>query len=150
MTMQATQAVTILLVEDNPDHAMLTMRALKDGNLLNQVCWVKDGAEALDFLYHRGQYADVAQAPRPGLILLDIKLPKVDGHEVLRQIKSDASLRLIPTVMLTTSSQEDEVSHCYAAGANSYVSKPVRFGDFVEKIKAVKLYWTLTSMLPEA
>ena len=129
--MQSTQAVTILLVEDNPDHAMLTMRALKDGNLLNKVFWVKDGAEALDFLYHRGPYADVTKAPRPGLILLDIKLPKMDGHEVLGQIKRDADLRAIPTVMLTTSSQDDEVRHCYAAGANSYVSKPVRFVDFL-------------------
>lgn len=117
--------------------------------MLNKVFWVKDGAEALDFLFHRGPYKDVAKAPRPGLILLDIKLPKVDGHEVLGQIKSDDSLRSIPTVMLTTSSQEDEVSQCYAKGANSYVSKPVRFGDFVEKVKAVKLYWTLTSTLPE-
>jgi CheY-like chemotaxis protein len=148
--MQSSQAVTILLVEDNPDHAMLTMRALQDGNLLNKVFWVKDGVEALDFLYHRGPYAEVAKAPRPGLILLDIKLPKVDGHEVLGQIKSDVSLQSIPTIMLTTSSQDDEVSHCYAAGANSYVSKPIRFHDFVEKIKAVKLYWTLTGVLPEA
>ena len=125
------------------------MRALKDGNLLNKVFWVKDGAEALDFLFHRGAYADAAKAPRPGLILLDIKLPKVDGHEVLAQIKSDEGLRSIPTVMLTTSSEEGEVSQCYAKGVNSYVSKPVRFGDFVEKVKAVKLYWTLTSILPE-
>lgn len=129
---------------------MLTMRALKDGNLLNKVFWVKDGAEALDFLYHRGPYTDAAQAPRPGLILLDIKLPKVDGHAVLGQIKNDRDLRSIPTVMLTTSSEEDEVSHCYASGANSYVSKPVRFDDFVEKVRAVKLYWTLTSVVPEA
>jgi CheY-like chemotaxis protein len=148
--MQVSQTVTILLVEDNPDHAMLTMRALKNGNMLNTVHWVKDGAEALDFLYHRGQYTDVTQAPRPGLILLDIKLPKVDGHEVLSQIKNDARLRSIPTIMLTTSSREDEVSRCYATGANSYVSKPVRFSDFVETVKAVKLYWTLTSVLPEA
>ena len=147
--MQSNQAVTILLVEDNPDHAMLTMRALKDGNLLNKVFWVKDGAAALDFLYHRGPYMDATKAPRPGLILLDIKLPKVDGHAVLVQIKSDVTLQSIPTVMLTTSTEEDEVSHCYAAGANSYVSKPVRFHDFVEKVKAVQLYWTLTSVLLE-
>src|SRR5262249_14395125 len=128
----------------------LTMRALKDGNLLNKVCWVKDGAEALDFLYHRGQYTDVAQAPRPGLILLDIKLTKVEGRAVLSQINSNEDLRAMPVVLLRTSSQEDEVRHCYAIGANSYVSKPVRFNDFVEQVKAVKLYWTLTSVLPEA
>jgi len=129
---------------------MLTMRALKDGNLLNKVFWVKDGAEALDFLLHRGSYADPVQAPRPGLILLDIKLPKVDGHEVLSVIKNDTDLQTIPTVMLTTSSQVDEVKQCYEHGANSYVSKPMRFNDFVDKIKAVKLYWTLTNLLPEA
>ena len=148
--MQPQHTVTILLVEDNPDHALLTMRALQDGNLLNKVFWVKDGAEALDFLYHRGAYTDAAQAPRPGLILLDIKLPKVDGHAVLEQIKNDKDLQSIPTVMLTTSEAEEEVSHCYASGANSYVAKPVRFADFVDKVRAVKLYWTLTNTLPEA
>ena len=142
--------VTILLVEDNPDHAALTLRALKDGNLLNEVVWVKDGEEALDFLYHRGRHADRAGSPRPGLILLDIHLPKVNGHEVLRQIKSDPALRTIPVVMLTTSAREDEVSASYGAGVNSFVSKPVKFNEFVETVRAVKLYWTLTSQLPPA
>jgi CheY-like chemotaxis protein len=143
------RAVDILLIEDNPDHAELTIRALKDGNLLNRVHWVKDGQEALDFLYHRGQYVDGARAPRPGLILLDIKLPKLDGHEVLRRIKGEPVLRAIPVVMLTTSDQADEINESYKAGANSYVSKPVRFADFVETIKAVRLYWVLTCRLPD-
>jgi len=141
--------VNILLVEDNPDHAELTLKALKDGNLLNEICWVKDGEEALDFLYRRGRYADPTTAPRPELILLDIRLPKVDGHEVLRQIKADEALRAIPVVMLTTSEREDEIGQSYQAGANSFVSKPVRFADFVEKVRSVKLYWVLTNLLPD-
>lgn len=138
----------VLLVEDNPDHAELTLKALKDGNLLNEIVWVKDGEEALDFLYHRGRYADATKAPRPGLILLDLRLPKVDGHEVLRQIKGDEDLRSIPVVMLTTSEREDEISQSYKAGANSFVSKPVRFADFVERVRSLKLYWVLTNILP--
>jgi two-component system response regulator len=143
------RAVNILLVEDNPDHAELTLRALKDGNMLNGVFWVKDGAEALEFLFHSGRYAAPGSAARPGLILLDLHLPKVDGHEVLRRVKTDPDLHTIPVVMLTTSAQDDEVSRCYEAGANSYVCKPVSFGDFVASVKTVKLYWVLTN-LPEA
>jgi CheY-like chemotaxis protein len=141
--------VNILLVEDNPDHAELTIRALKDGNMLNEIIWVKDGEEALDFLYRRGRYSDETQGIRPGLILLDIKLPKIDGHEVLRRIKTDEQLRSIPVVMLTTSEREDEVTQSYRAGANSFVSKPVRFTEFAAKVKSVKLYWVLTNLLPE-
>ncbi len=140
------KAVTILLVEDNPDHAELTLRALKDGNMLNEVFWVKDGAEALDFLEHRGPYTDPANAPRPGLILLDINLPKVDGHEVLRRIKADDALRTIPVVMLTTSARDDEVCNCYKGGANSYMCKPVRFTEFMERVRTIKLYWLLSSL----
>lgn len=141
--------VNILLVEDNPDHAELTLKALKDGNLLNASFWVKDGEEALDFLYHRGRYAHPTTAPRPELILLDIQLPKVDGHEVLRRIKTDEALRAIPVVMLTTSEREDEIRQSYKTGANSFVSKPVRFADFMERVRNVKLYWVLTSLLPD-
>lgn len=147
--MDRNSAETILLVEDNPDHAELTLRALGTSHLLNQVFWVKDGVEALDFLYHRGQYADGAGAPDPALILLDIKLPRLDGHEVLRQIKRDDRLRSIPVVMLTTSDRGDEVKECYRAGANSFVTKPLRFAEFVEKVRAVKLYWMLTNHVPE-
>ncbi|MBI4611309.1 MAG: response regulator [Candidatus Rokubacteria bacterium] len=143
------RSITILLVEDNPDHAELTLRALQSGNLANEVFWVKDGEEALDFLNQRGRYGDGVRAPRPGLILLDIKLPKVDGTEVLRQIKRDERLRTIPVVMLTTSAREDEVNESYRAGANSFVTKPVRFAEFAEKVATVKLYWMLTNLLPE-
>jgi CheY-like chemotaxis protein len=146
--MERHRDLTILLVEDNPDHAELTLRALQNGNLLNRVLWVKDGEEALDFLYRRRRYADPAAAPRPGLILLDMKLPKVDGHEVLRRIKADAALRAIPVVMLTTSDRDEEVAASYGAGANSFVTKPVRFADFMERVRAVRLYWVLTNRLP--
>ena len=148
--MDRNQEMNILLVEDNPDHAELTMRALESGNLPNQVAWVKDGEEAVDFLFRRGRYADPAASPRPGLILLDMKLPKLDGHEVLRRIKADESLRSIPVVMLTTSGRQDEIAESYRAGANSFVTKPVRFSDFVERVRTVKLYWVLTNRLPEA
>jgi two-component system response regulator len=147
--MEPGKVVDILLVEDNADHAALTMRALRDGNMLNEIFWVKDGQEALDFLGHRGRYADRAHAPRPGLILLDIRLPKVDGHEVLRHIKSDPVLKSIPVVMLTTSERDDEIASCYEAGANSYVAKPVKFTDFVRTVKSVKLYWIMVSQLPD-
>lgn len=147
--MDRDRVMNILLVEDNPDHAELTLRALENGNLLNRVFWVKDGEEALDFLYRRRRYAEPAEAPRPGLVLLDIKLPKVDGHEVLRQIKSDGTLRAIPVVMLTTSDRDEEVAQSYRAGANSFITKPVRFADFVERVRAVKLYWVLTNRLPD-
>jgi CheY-like chemotaxis protein len=147
--MDAHREIHILLVEDNPDHAELTLKALANGNLMNHVNWVKDGEEALDFLHHRRQWADPALAPRPGLILLDIKLPKVDGQEILRRIKSDEGLRSIPVVMLTTSDREEEIAASYRAGANSFVTKPVRFAEFMERIKAVKLYWMLTNRLPE-
>lgn len=145
---QPRREANILLVEDNPDHAELTLKALKDGNLLNTMFWVKDGEEALDFLFHRGRYTHPTSAPRPELILLDLQLPKIDGHEVLRRIKADDGLRTIPVVMLTTSDREDEVCQSYRAGANSFVSKPVRFTDFVARVKDLKLYWVLTSHLP--
>lgn len=141
------RAVTILLVEDNPDHAELTQRALSDGRLNNDVVWVKDGADALDYLFRRERYAGAA---RPGLILLDLKLPKVDGIKVLRQIKGDPDLATIPVVMLTTSARDEEIRACYDAGANSFVTKPMQFGEFVQKVATVGLYWTLTNRLPDA
>jgi CheY-like chemotaxis protein len=142
-------AITILLVEDNPDHAELTLRALKRGRMLNRIEWVKDGAEALDLLYRRGAYTS-QDVPRPGLVLLDMKLPKVDGHEVLRQIKGDPALKSIPVVMLTTSDRSDDVDLCYQAGANSFVTKPVSFQEFVKTIESVEMYWVLTNRRSEA
>lgn len=142
------KSVDILLVEDNPDHAELTIRALKENNVLNKIYLVRDGQEALDFIYHRGSYTDKESFRRPGLILLDIKLPKVDGIEVLRQLKNDMQFKSIPVIMLTTSDRDEEIAESYAGGANSYVVKPVDFKEFVKKVKELKLYWTITSALP--
>ncbi len=137
--------IDILLVEDNPDHVILTKKVLEDYRVANKVYTVTDGAEALDFIYHRGKYSD---APRPGLILLDVKLPKVDGFEVLVQLKNDPEHSSIPIVMLTTSARDEEVARGYAEGANSYVTKPVKFDEFAEKVKNIGLYWGLISSIP--
>jgi len=146
--MKKGKPVNILLVEDNEDHAELTLRALRSNNLINEVYVVKDGEEALDFVYHRGKYADVKEFPLPGLILLDISLPKVSGLEVLETLKGDPQLKVIPVIMLTTSEREEEIARSYAGGANSYVTKPVNFEEFVKKITEIKLYWIITSSLP--
>jgi two-component system response regulator len=140
--------ILILLVEDNPDHVLIIKRALELNNVLNEVRVVEDGQEALDYLYRRGRYADPEAAPRPGLILLDIKLPKVDGFEVLKQIKSDPMLKMIPIIMLTSSEQEADVVRSYLNGANSYIVKSIRFTEFVEKVREVKLYWIMVNTLP--
>lgn len=139
--------VDILLVEDNPDHAILTQKVLEDNRVANKVYVVEDGETALDFIYHRGKYND-NNAPKPGLILLDVKLPKLDGFGVLRQLKGDPEQKSIPVVMLTTSSRDEEVARGYAEGANSYVAKPVMFNEFTEKIKGIGLYWGLISSIP--
>jgi len=140
--------VYILLVEDDPDHAELTIKALKDNNVLNEVYVVRDGQEALDFMYHRGKYTDKEKFSRPGLILLDIRLPKMDGLEVLKELKADPRLKSIPVIMLTTSERDEEIAESYGAGANSYVVKPVEFEEFTKKIKELNLYWTITNTLP--
>ena len=140
--------INILLVEDNEDHIELTRRALKENDLANHMYTVKDGQEALDFLYRKGEYADKTKSPRPGLILLDVKMPKVDGFEVLKQIKNDPDLKLIPVIMLTTSSREEEIVKGYENGANSYVTKPVDFREFADRIKNIRLYWVLVNTLP--
>ena len=146
--MKKGKPVNILLVEDNEDHAELTLGALRNNNLINKIYVVKDGEEALDFVYHRGKYADLEKFPLPGLILLDISLPKVSGLEVLETLKGDPQLKVIPVIMLTTSEREEEIARSYAGGANSYVTKPVDFEEFVKKITEIKLYWTITNSLP--
>ena len=141
--------VDILLVEDDQDHVELILRALKDNNLLNEVYVVKDGQEALDFMYRQGSYSDETKFPRPGLILLDIKLPKIDGIEVLKRLKTDPRFKSIPIIMLTTSTRDEEIAESYDCGANSYVVKPMDFEDFTKKVRELKLYWTIINSLPK-
>jgi CheY-like chemotaxis protein len=142
--------VEILVVEDNPDDAELTMRALKKNNLANNVFWVKDGAEALDFLFGRGTYAEKGKEPNPKvkLIILDLKLPKIDGREVLRRIKSDEKLKLVPVVVLTSSQDERDIVESYKFGANSYVTKPVEFEKFAQAVAELGMYWLLLNKAP--
>jgi CheY-like chemotaxis protein len=141
---------TVLLVEDNPDHAVFALKALRNDAPTAQVVWAKDGAEALAFLERWFHAAKVPPEPRPELILLDIHLPKVDGHEVLRRVKGDERLKTIPVIMLTTSDRAEDVAASYDSGANSYIAKPVSSKDFVAHLKSVKEYWLLTNTTPAA
>lgn len=135
----------ILLVEDEEDHARLIKRALNErGNLLNEVVWVKNGKEALDYINRSGVY-NQSNAPRPGLILLDIKLPLKDGFEVLKALKDENQFKHIPIVMLTTTSNSEDVRKALAMGANDYIVKPVKFSDFVDKVGQLGNYWAFVS-----
>lgn len=138
----------ILLVEDNPTDAELTMRALKRKNLANKLVWVKDREEAIDFIYAQGQFADRDPEDLPRLILLDLRMPKVDGLEVLKHIKADERTRRIPVVVLTSSQEDQDVVESYKLGVNSYVSKPVEFDDFIEAVSTLGLYWMLINKPP--
>ncbi len=138
-----TNEVEILLVEDNPNDAELAIRALKAHNLANKLVWLKDGVEALDFIFAQGQYADRSIEDAPKVVLLDLKLPRVDGLEVLEKVKSDKRTRTIPIVVLTSSSEELDIVTSYTHGANSYILKPVDFDKFVDAAKEVGLYWLL-------
>jgi two-component system response regulator len=138
----------ILLVEDNPNDEALTLRALKKSNILNPVVVARDGAEALDYLFSRGQQHGRRPAGNPEVVLLDLKLPKVDGLEVLRQLRADERTRLLPVVVLTSSVEEQDLTRGYALGANSYVRKPVDFNQFVEAVKQLGLYWLVLNQRP--
>lgn len=137
----------ILLVEDNPNDVELTLGALSEYNLGNEVQVCRDGEEALDFLYKRGAFAGL-QEGYPAVILLDLKLPKVDGHEVLRIIRSDDKMKLVPVVVLTSSHEERDRGESYMDGANAYVVKPVNFNDFVKAIKELGLFWAIINEPP--
>jgi two-component system, response regulator len=141
------QQVEILLVEDNPEDAEMTMRALKKRNLANQVHWVKDGEEALEYLFCTGRYAGRSISHPPRLVLLDIKMPKVDGIEVLRRVKN-SELRQVPVVVMTSSNEERDVLETYRLGVNSYIVKPVQFDDFVDTVSKIGMYWVLTNRVP--
>ncbi len=141
-------AVDILLVEDNPEHVELTLRALKKHHLANSVRVAKDGAEALDFVFGVRTFAHRKSDHVPKLILLDLKLPKVDGLEVLRRIKSDERTRTIPVVVLTTSSHEEDVVESYKLGVNSYIVKPCNFDKFIQAVSDLGFYWMLLNKPP--
>lgn len=138
----------ILLVEDNPDDVELTMRALKKSNVLNDVVVAQDGTEALDYLFCTGKYSGRDKNVMPQVVLLDLKMPKVDGLEVLKRMRADERTRLLPVVVLTTSSEEKDRISSYKLGANSYVRKPVDFNQFTEAVKQLGLYWLLLNEGP--
>jgi two-component system response regulator len=142
-------AVDILLVEDNPHDAELTVRALKKRNLANHLFTVEDGAEALDFIFSQGQYAQRQAADHPKVVLLDLKLPKLNGLEVLRTLKADARTRPIPVVIVTSSHEDPDIQAAYNLEANSYVVKPVEFGAFTEAMSQVGFYWLLVNQAPK-
>ena len=137
----------ILLVEDDPKDVELTLTALEEYNLANEVVVVRDGEEALDYLYSRGKYQS-RSSDNPAVILLDLKLPKVDGLEVLKQIKSDAKLKMIPVVVLTSSKEEKDMVTSYKLGVNAYVVKPVDFHEFVNAIKELGVFWAVINQPP--
>ncbi len=138
----------IMLVEDNPGDIALTLRALKKNNIVNEVILANDGQEALDYIFGTGKYAGQEALPLPCVILLDIKLPRIDGLEVLRRIRADERTRIIPVVMLTSSKEEEDVLTSYQLGANSYIRKPVDFDKFVEAMKLLGMYWLLLNEPP--
>ena len=141
-------SVEILLVEDNPNDVELTLLAFEESRLVNSIKVVRDGAEALDFIYCTGTYTGRTPPDPPRVILLDLKLPKVNGLEVLRRIKEDPQTRSIPVVMLTTSSQEPDILESYRLGVNSYIVKPVDFAQFSEAVRELGFYWLLLNQPP--
>jgi two-component system response regulator len=141
---------TILLVEDNPDDEALTLRALKKNNITNEVVVARDGAEALDYLFGTGAYAGRDISIQPQVTLLDLKLPKIDGLEVLKRLRADERTKLLPIVILTSSNEEQDRLRGYGLGANSYVRKPVDFDQFIEAVRQLGLYWLLLNELPPA
>lgn len=148
--MAANETQLMLIVEDNDDDYFATMRAFGKANLANPVRRCTNGDQALDYLFQRGEFSAPDAAPRPGIILLDLNLPGVDGREVLRTIKENRELRKIPVVVLTTSHSELDIEECYAAGANSYVQKPVNFEGFILAIARLSDYWLNVAILPKS
>jgi len=139
---------TILLVEDNPDDELLTMRALQSSHVMNDVVVARDGAEALDYLFARGSFAGRDISAGPALVLLDLKLPKIDGLEVLERMRADERMRFIPVVILTSSKEEQDLIAGYTRGCNSYIRKPVDFDQFTKAVQQLSLYWLLLNEVP--
>lgn len=140
--------VEILIVEDNPNDAEMALRALKKNKLTNNVLVVEDGEEALDFIFRRGEYSERNNESSPKIILLDLKLPKVSGLEVLKEIKSNLETKMIPVIVLTSSKEENDIIESYKLGVNSYIVKPVDFDKFVESVRELGLYWLLLNESP--
>ena len=138
----------ILLIEDNPDDEALTLRALKKSNILNEVVVARDGAEALDYLFCRGMHANREPQRLPELVLLDLKLPKVDGLEVLKQLRAEESTRRMPVVILTSSNEQRDIFASYDLGANSYIRKPVDFTQFTDAVRQLGVYWLVLNISP--
>ncbi|MEX0929543.1 MAG: response regulator [Balneolales bacterium] len=138
----------VILIEDNISDAELTIRALKKKNLCNQIVHLKDGAEALDFIFAKGEYEGRDMTKTPKVILLDLKMPKIDGIEVLKRIKADDRTRAIPLVILTSSGEDPDIKRCYELGANSYIVKPVDFQCFLEAVTDLGMYWMLVNQPP--
>jgi CheY-like chemotaxis protein len=142
------ESITILMADDDPDDCVLVKDAFAESRVANDLRFVKDGEELMDYLRHRGKYKSVKTSPRPGLILLDLNMPRKDGREALKEIKSDPALRNIPVVILTTSKEEEDILRSYDTGANSYISKPVTFKGLVEVIASLGQYWLESVHLP--
>jgi CheY-like chemotaxis protein len=142
--------ITILMADDDPDDRQLTKEALEEGRLINDIRFVENGEEMMDYLHKRGKYAPPAEAPRPGLILLDLNMPRKDGRTVLQEIKGDPGLRQIPVVVLTTSKADEDVYKSYDLGVNSYIVKPVTFEALVDILQTLEKYWFEIVELPPA
>lgn len=149
MEMEKRKESTLMVVEDNEAHAELTIGALESQNIANKIITARDGQEALDYLRGEGKWAGDESRPMPDLILLDLKMPNMNGKDVLREIKNDEALNSIPVIMLTSSGLESDIEECYALGANSYVMKPVSFSKFMETVKSIPVYWLMVNKLPE-
>jgi two-component system response regulator len=149
MKAQLTRSQCILLVEDNQDDYEATSRAFKKANLCNPIVWCKSGRDALDYLKQQGAYKDTGKGSRPGLVLLDLNMPGMDGRKTLELIKNDETLKQIPVIVLTTSADERDIQACYQAGANTYVQKPVSFEGLLEAIRRLKTYWFEIALLPK-
>ena len=147
--MKIANDVEILIVEDNPNDAEMALRALKKNNLANNVLVVNDGEMALDFIFSKGKFAERKNNARPKIILLDLKLPKIDGLEVLKEIKSHAETKIIPVIVLTSSNEESDLMRSYQLGVNSYIVKPVDFDKFVDAVRDLGFYWLLLNQQPK-
>lgn len=146
---EKTRSITILMADDDEDDRLMTKEAFEEAKLVNELRFVEDGEELLDYLYHRGKYTDPESFPRPGLILLDLNMPRKDGREALKDIKSDPDLRQIPIVVLTTSKAEEDIYRSYDLGVNSFITKPVSFEGMVFVITTLAQYWFQIVKLPD-